>query len=101
MTEFIEHFGTPELLLVVFGAVMLGLCGVPALFVAKSRGRSPVGWFFIGIGISLAVSAGYALVLPNAPPVLTWLGVLVAPATLMSIPKLDPKRRAGQEPGVS
>jgi hypothetical protein len=101
MSEFIDHFGVPELLLVVFGVILLGVCGVPALFVAKARGRSPVGWFLLGIGISLAVGAAYALVLPSAPPVLTWLGVLVAPAILLSLPKLDPKRGEGQAPSAT
>jgi hypothetical protein len=101
MTALLEHFGTPELILLAFVVIMLGLCGVPALFVAKARGRSPVGWFFLGIGVSLAVSAAIAYVVPGVPPIVEWVGVLVAPAILMSIPKLDRKRGAGQEPSVS
>jgi hypothetical protein len=93
--------GTPELLFVAFLVIWIVVLGVPALFVAKARGRSPVAWFFLGVGISLVVCAAYGLVLPSAPQVLSWLGVLVAPVILMWIPKLDRKRGAGQEPSVS
>jgi hypothetical protein len=100
MSALIDHLGVPELILVAFVVIWIGVLGAPALFVAKARGRSPVGWFFLGIGISFAVMAAYALVLPSAPPVAAWLGVLVAPAILMSLPKLASKRDAGQEPSA-
>jgi hypothetical protein len=96
-----EHLGSPELLLVAFEVILIGLCGAPALFVARGRGRSPVGWFFLGLGISFAVMAAYALVLPSAPQVVAWLGVLVAPAIIMALPKLAANRDAGQEPSAS
>ena len=101
MPAYIEPIGSPELILVAFGVILIGLCGAPALFVAKARGRSPVAWCILGIGISFAVSVAFALVLPSAPQVLAWLGVLVAPAILMSLPKLAPNRDTAQDPSAS
>jgi hypothetical protein len=87
----------PELILVAFITLWVSFLGLPALFVAKARGRSPVGWFFVGAAISYAVAAAYGLALPNAPQGVAWLGVFVAPAILMSLPRLTPRRGAVQE----
>jgi hypothetical protein len=85
--------GTPEVLLVVFGAAMvflfIGLGGVVPMAIARARGRSARSWFLLGLLIWI-LTAGAGMRFLSVSSAWTFWGALpVAPLILLMLPKVS------------